>query len=242
MPALPEPSGERKQALRIFEKNSGLRFKSLGLLNQAFSHRSYSNENPQARENNERLEFLGDSVLGLIVSSYLFRTLPDRAEGDLAKIKSIVVSEESLSSLAGKLGVDSLLLMGKGEDNSGGRYKKAILADALEAVIGAYFLDAGMEAVQSFVLGLLIPEITMVLENKHRKDYKTLLQELSQKKFHATPRYNILAKDGPDHDRTYHMEVVVGGEIRGQGQGKSKKEAEQAAAEEAYRSFGDSSG
>lgn len=244
-PRSPSISGmkpERKKLLKEFEKSSGVRFKNEALLNLAFSHRSYSNESTDHRENNERLEFLGDSVLGLVVSSYLFHVLADRPEGDLAKIKSFVVSEDILSSIARTLGIDQLLLIGKGEENSGGRTKKALLADALEAVIGAYYLDAGFLDAQTFVLKLLVPEINNVLEDKHKKDYKTLLQEFVQKTHKSYPRYVLVDKTGPDHDKTFFMEVQVNGVTLGSGSGKNKKEAEQEAAGVAYRAITEGSG
>ena len=239
-PRSPSISGlkpERKKLLKQFEKSSGVRFKNEALLDLAFSHRSYSNENADHRDNNERLEFLGDSVLGLVVSSYLYHVLSDRAEGDLAKIKSFVVSEEILSGLAKNLGIDQLLLIGKGEENSGGRTKKALLADSLEAVFGAYYLDAGFPEVQKFILQLLVPEINSVLENRHKKDYKTLLQELVQKTHRSYPRYVLVDKTGPDHDKTFFMEVQVNGQSLGSGSGKNKKEAEQEAAGIAFRAL-----
>jgi ribonuclease-3 len=239
-PRSPSISGlkpERKKLLKQFEKSSGVRFKNEALLDLAFSHRSYSNENADHRDNNERLEFLGDSVLGLVVSSYLYHVLSDRPEGDLAKIKSFVVSEEILSGLAKNLGIDQLLLIGKGEENSGGRTKKALLADSLEAVFGAYYLDAGFPEVQRFVLQLLVPEINSVLENRHKKDYKTLLQELVQKTHRSYPRYVLIDKTGPDHDKTFFMEVQVNGQSLGSGSGKNKKEAEQEAAGVAFRAL-----
>ena len=241
-PRNPSISGlrpERKQLLKDFERSSGVRFKNVELLNLAFSHRSYSNENSDHRENNERLEFLGDSVLGLVVSSYLFHILSDRAEGELAKIKSFVVSEDILSSVAKRLGVDQVLLIGKGEENSGGRQKKALLADALEAVFGAYYLDVGFSDVQKFILTLLVPEINTVLEDRHKKDYKTLLQEYVQKAHKSYPKYVLLDKTGPDHDKTFYMEVQVNGKTWGEGTGKNKKEAEQEAAGVAYHAFTD---
>lgn len=226
---------ERRAELKVFEQKTGLRFKSHGLLNRAFCHRSYVNENPQNQQNNERLEFLGDSVLGLVVSTYLFEVLPDRAEGDLAKIKSFVVSEEILSELARSLNLDTYLLIGKGEENSGGRLKKALLADCFEALIGAWYLDAGFEAARDFVLSQLVPEINRVLENRHKKDYKTLLQEFVQKTSKTYPKYVMADRVGPDHDRTFFMEVQINGVTCGAGQGKNKKEAEQNAAAEAYQ-------
>ncbi len=230
-------SGERKKELQLFESHAGLRFRKLELLDQAFCHRSYANEHGSEIENNERLEFLGDSVLGLVVSEYLYSELADRPEGDLARIKSFVVSEESLNRIARSLRVDNFVLIGKGEEYSGGRQKKAILADAMEAIIGAYFLDSGFAKAKKFVLRYLVPEITTVREGKHQRDYKTLLQELVQKRFKTYPRYSLDRKTGPDHDKTFWINVDVEGRSYGPGRGKNKKEAEQAAAAQAYESL-----
>jgi ribonuclease-3 len=231
----PDVTSERKRELLLFEKSTGIRFRRLELLNLAFSHRSFAHESSQDIGNNERLEFLGDSVLGLIVSEYLFSNLPDRTEGDLAKIKSFVVSEDSLASVARTLKLDNFVLIGKGEEFSGGRSKKAILADCLEAVIGAYFLDSGFKDCKKFVLKFMIPEINTVLENKHRKDFKTLLQEHVQKIYKTYPRYGLVQKTGPDHDKTFWMEVKIRDKSYGPGEGKNKKEAEQNAACIAYQ-------
>jgi ribonuclease-3 len=160
----------------------------------------------------------------------------------LAKIKSFVVSEDILSGIAKTLGIDQFLLIGKGEENSGGRAKKALLADALEAVIGAYYLDAGFPEAQRFVLQLLVPEINNVLEDKHKKDYKTLLQEHVQKAHKSYPKYVLVDKTGPDHDKTFFMEVLVNGKTLGSGSGKNKKEAEQEAAGIAYRGITETPG
>lgn len=227
-------SADRKKELRLFEKYAKVRFRNHDVLNLAFSHRSYSNENPDTKDNNERLEFLGDSVLGIVVSTYLFQVLPDRSEGDLAKIKSFVVSEDILSAIAKGLSVDRFLLIGKGEECSGGREKKAILADAMEAIIGAFYLDSGFAEAQQFVLDLMVPEINKVLEDRHKKDYKTLLQEFVQKTYKSYPKYILVKKSGPDHDKTFFMEVQINGETCGSGEGKNKKEAEQNAASEAF--------
>ncbi|WP_455381212.1 ribonuclease III [Salinispira pacifica] len=227
-------TSERKKELQLFEKHAGIRFRRLDLLNLAFSHRSYANESPANVGNNERLEFLGDSVLGLVVAEYLFTELPDRPEGDLAKIKSFVVSEDSLAEIARKLKVDNFILIGKGEEYSGGRTKKALLADCLEGIIGAYFLDSGFKDARKFVQRCLIPEINKVLENRHRKDYKTLLQEMVQKRFKTYPRYELVKRTGPDHNKTFWMEVRINDKAYGPGNGKNKKEAEQNAARIAY--------
>lgn len=233
----PVVSSKRRSDLRLFEKQASIRFKRLDLLNLAFIHRSYANEYSLKIDNNEKLEFLGDSVLGMVSADYLFNHLPDKSEGDLAKVKSFVVSEDSLDLLAQSMDVDKYLLIGKGEENTGGRMKKAILADCMEAIIGAYYLDTSYKEVSKFVLRHLEPEIKKVLENRHKKDYKTLLQEYVQKKFHIYPKYSLVKKSGPDHDKTFWIEVTVNNEVFGPGKGKNKKEAEQNAASEAYKSL-----
>jgi len=225
---------ERKKELQLFERHSGIRFRELESLNQAFTHRSYAHESAESGENNERLEFLGDSVLGMVVSEYLYQTLTDQAEGELARIKSFVVSEASLSEISKRLRVDNFILIGKGEEYSGGRSKKAILADGLEAIIGAYYLDSGFLPARKFVRQLLVPEINKVLEDRHAKDYKTLLQEHVQKRMKTYPHYRVVQKTGPDHDRTFWIEVHIGDRSFGAGKGKNKKEAEQDAARLAY--------
>ena len=234
--ALPvEP--ERKKELQLFEKHAKIRFRRPELLNLAFSHRSFANETAEEIGNNEKLEFLGDSVLGLVVAEYLFLRFPEKAEGDLAKIKSFVVSEDSLAGIARALKVDNFILIGKGEEHSGGRSKKALLADCMEGIFGAYFLDQGFKASQKFILRLLVPEIEKVIEDRHRKDYKTLLQELVQKNFKTYPRYTLVKRTGPDHDKTFWMEVKIGDKTYGPGHGKNKKEAEQNAAGVAYEAI-----
>ena len=231
----PSLTNQRKKELSLFEKHAGIRFRRLDLLNLAFCHRSFSNESQDSIGNNEKLEFLGDSVLGLVVAEYLYTQLSDKNEGDLAKIKSFVVSEQSLSSLAKLIHVDQYLLIGKGEENSGGRDKKALLADAFEAIIGALFLDGGFKSAKKFILRYLIPEIEKVLQDKHRKDYKTLLQEFVQKNFKSYPKYQVLKKTGPDHAKVFWMEVVVQDKVYGPGTGRNKKEAEQQAAKLAWK-------
>ena len=227
-------SRERRTELLAFEKNAQLRFKSIELLNLALTHRSYTNEDSSHSPNNEKLEFLGDSVLGMVVATYLYKILQDKAEGDLARIKSYVVSEDTLSIAAHGLLIQDYILVGKGEELSGGRGKKAILADAMEAVIGATYLDSGFEAAEKLVLRLVEPEILKVLQNRHRKDYKTILQEYVQKYHRSYPAYALVKKTGPDHDRTFWMSCSVGKTEYGPASGKNKKEAEQNAAKVAY--------
>lgn len=205
------------------------------LLNLSFTHRSYANENQKNIENNEKLEFLGDSILGMIINEYLFLQFEDKSEGDLSKIKSFVVSEPSLAQIAKQIKIDNFILIGKGEEYSGGRKKDAILADAMEAVIGAYYLDSGMKSVKKLILNLLVPEIQKVIENRHQKDYKTLLQEYIQKKYKVYPKYTVTQKVGPDHDKTFWVSVYINGKSYGPGKGKNKKMAEQNAASIAYK-------
>jgi len=234
---LPPPvSDERRQELYLFEKHAGLKFKNLRHLNLAFCHRSYANETGNI-DNNEKLEFLGDSILGLVICEYLYRELPEKNEGELARIKSFVVSETSLETIAKNLKVENFILIGRGEEYSGGRLKTTILADCMEAIIGAYFLDSGFKSTRAFVRRLFAPEIDKVLENRHKKDYKTLLQEYVQKEFKSYPHYVLEKKSGPDHDRTFWVSVRIENKKYGPGEGKSKKEAERAAAGIAYRSI-----
>ncbi len=230
-------SRSRRQLLESFQKKVNIRFKNIELLDTAFHHRSFSNEVANLTGNNERLEFLGDSVLGLIVANYLYSTLETEAEGDLAKIKAVVVSESTLSNIAVQIGIDTCLSLGRGEEKSGGRSKKAILADALEAVIGSYYLDSGLKDVEKFVLQLMKPEIDKVHKNTHVKDYKTLLQEFYQKKYKAVPQYKMDRKTGPDHDQTFWVSVSLGATTYGPTSGKSKKEAEQSVARFAWESI-----
>ncbi|MBP7095573.1 MAG: ribonuclease III [Spirochaetia bacterium] len=228
------PGRQRKSVLNAFQKACGLRFKELELLDRALTHRSFANEDQSSAPNNERLEFLGDAVLGVVVASYLYRTLADKAEGELARVKSFVVSEDTLSSMAAELGIDRVIRVGKGEEQTGGRRKKAILADALEAVIGACYVDQGFDKAAAFVLRLTVPEVDKVLEGRHRKDYKTILQEYLQKYRRQYPVYELAAKVGPDHDRTFQVLCRVGEFAYGPAGGKSKKEAEREAARMAY--------
>lgn len=233
----PSVSSERRQELHLFEKHAGIRFRNQRFLNLAFSHRSFANEAGKSIDNNEKLEFLGDSVLGLVVCEYLYTEFPDKNEGDMARIKSFVVSEGTLEIVAKNLKIDNYILIGKGEEYSGGRSKRAILADCMEAIIGAYYLDSGFKAARKFILANIVPEINKVLEDKHKKDYKTLLQEFVQKRFKSYPRYVMYQKTGPDHDRTFWVRVSIQGKDYGPGKGKNKKEAEQDAAGVAYKAI-----
>ena len=230
----PAISPDRERELLAFIEKSGIIITDFKLLNLAFTHRSYANETNEDVDTNERLEFLGDSVLGMCVADWLFRNLPAKEEGDFSKIKSVVVSEDSLAMIAGSLEVDKYLLIGKGEENSGGRQKKALLADCMEALFAACYLDSGFEAVRTFVMRYLEVQIRAVLEHDDHRDYKTCLQEYMQKRWRKVPTYRLVKKTGPEHDFTFHVEVDVNGQVFGPAQGGNKKEAEQRAAKIAY--------
>ena len=220
-------ASQRKKELVQFSRKAGIRFSDLRLLDLAFQHRSFSNENVSyAHCNNERLEFLGDSVLGMATATFLYKDMEENPEGDLARIKSIVVSEQTLAPIALALGIDRMLVLGKGEEMSGGRTKKAILADAVEAVIGAYYLDSGYEAAQRFVLSFIVEEVRKVQQDKGQKDYKTMLQELYQKMSKHCPTYELVKTTGPDHDRKFWVKVHLGDKEFGPAEGKNKKTAD----------------
>ena len=226
-------SKERKSQLIKFCKSVKISFNNLDLLNQAFCHRSITNEIKYFK-NNERLEFLGDSVLGMVTASYLYNHY-DIVEGDLAKIKSVVVSEKILSEIALEINIQNLLILGKGEEKSGGRKKPAILADCMEAIIGAYYLDSGFKSVEKYVLSFMIPQIEKVFDSGI-KDYKTILQEKFQKISKMCPRYELISKTGPEHAQVFSVVVHLNDMTYGPCSGNSKKQAEQEVAKLALKS------
>jgi ribonuclease-3 len=234
--ALPPLNAARKKELAAFTKTIDIRFKSLELLNLAFTHRSVSNETPSKR-NNERLEFLGDAILGAVTATLLYQNLPGKTEGDLAKVKAVVVSEDILSGIARELQIDTMLVLGHGEALSGGRTKKAILADALEALFGALYLDSGYKAAVTFISRWISAEIFRVREQGYHKDYKSLLQETCQRRYKKCPEYRMVKQSGPEHERLFWMEVEAGGAVFGPCMGKNKKSAEQEAARLAYEAI-----
>jgi ribonuclease-3 len=202
------------------------------VLAAALAHRSWCAENA-GQESNERLEFLGDAVLGLVVTDHIYRTYPRLPEGELAKVRASVVSAAALAEVAGELQLGDALLLGKGEAGSGGREKPSILADALEAVLGAVYMAGGWPAAERLVLDLLGDRINEASEGPGGQDYKTRLQELVARHFTELPRYSV-RDEGPDHAKRFFAEVRVGGMVRGQGEGRSKKQAEAAAARSAW--------
>lgn len=233
-------SPERMRELEDFCAGLDLHFKDLGLLDLALHHRSFSNENEEFRTcNNERLEFLGDSVLGLSTAAFLYNDMRDCKEGELSRIKSNVVSEQVLAPIAlDKMRLDRFLVLGRGEELSGGRKKPAILADAVEAVLGALYLDSGYEAAERLVERLIVPEIRKVQADRGNRDWKSLLQEFYQKKARECPRYELVSASGPDHDRIFEVKVFLGGRSFGPAKGKNKKSAEQEAARMACLALG----
>ena len=208
------------------------RFDDESLLRRSLTHRSWCAESPGS-ESNERLEFLGDAVLGLVVTDHIFRAYPDLPEGELAKVRAAVVSAAALARVAEELAIGEALLLGKGEDASGGREKPSILADATEALIGAVYLDGGWEAAAEFVLSFAAQRIVEAASGPGGEDYKTRLQELSAHRFEALPRYELIER-GPDHAKHFSATVHVGDSVIGIGEGRSKKQAEQAAARMAW--------
>jgi ribonuclease-3 len=196
------------------------------------AHRSWCAETP-GEASNERLEFLGDAVLGLVVTDHLYLTYPDLPEGELAKVRASVVNSEALAEVATEVGLGPALLLGKGEDSSGGREKPSILADAMEAVIGAVYLDGGWDAASSLIMRLLGDRIEEGAAGPGGQDYKTRLQELAARRFDQLPRYDV-TDEGPDHAKRFFATVTLGGVRRGTGEGRSKKQAEQQAAREAW--------
>ena len=233
----PVLSENRKRELFSFQSKVGLSYNDISLLNNAFIHSSYANEVRNGASDNERLEFLGDSVLSVVVSEWLYRNLQGD-EGECTRIRSLVVSEDALFEVATSLALDKLMVMGHGEELTGGRHKKAILADCTEALIASIFLDKGFDEARSFVLREIVPIIEKVLENRYRKDYKTTLQEYVQKKWKIVPTYNLVSAMGPEHDQVFYMTVSFHGNTYGPASGKSKKDAEQNVAKVALDSIG----
>ena len=211
----------------------GHTFGDLSLLQHALAHRSWCGEQEGGAPSNERLEFLGDAVLGLVVAGFTYDRYPDFPEGKLAKVRSAVVNARVLAQVAAGLGVGEVLLLGRGEEGSGGRTKASILADAFEAILGAVYLDAGWDAAQRLVLRELGAAIERAGEEPDDFDHKSRLQEKAVRDGEGTPRY-VVVGSGPDHDRAYVAEVYLGGTCWGTGEGRSKKDAEQEAARAAW--------
>jgi len=235
----PALAAQEEQALAEFCRHFGLRFRDTSLLKLALTHRSYLSVTGQGpRESNERLEFLGDSVLGLVTSEHLYRTHPNEHEGQLTKAKSLLVSKAILSRRALAIGLGRFVLMSHSEVESGGRQRLSILADAFESVIGAIYLDQGFEAARAFIHRHLLREAGEIVADKRHTNYKSGLQEFVQSTFRTHPVYRIRSEAGPDHSKYFLVEVCVGRRVLGEGKGRNKKEAEQAAARNALERVG----
>ena len=218
--------------IKDLETAIGYRFNNLSLLQNALAHSSYANERwHNGLMSNERLEFLGDSVLGMLVADYLYRQFPDRPEGELTRMRADMVCERSLAAVANTLELGKHLLLGKGEEQGGGRSRESILADAVESVIAACYLDGGMEAAVAFVERFVLVNVPVTkLKNA---DYKTAVQELVQQKKNQVLTYTLVGEHGPDHDKCFDVELTLNGKLIGRGSGSSKKRAEQDAARDA---------
>jgi ribonuclease-3 len=234
MTAPREDTEESKaKSYEALEQRLGHTFADRTLCEAALTHKSWLNEAPGAgRTDNERLEFLGDAVLALIVSDLLMRRFPDRAEGELSKTRAVIVSEAGLSKTAQSIGLGQWIFLGRGEDAAGGRAKTSILSDALEALMGAIYLDAGLPAARQ-VAERLFGEGLEGADKETRHDYKSRLQERSQALLQATPQYRVVGQDGPDHDKRFSVAISLAGREYGRAVGRSKKEAEQSAAAQA---------
>ena len=215
--------------IKDLETALGYRFSNISLLQNALAHSSYANERwHNSLMSNERLEFLGDSILGMVVAEYLYRNFPDRPEGDLTRMRADMVCEKTLASVANRIDLGRHLLLGHGEEQSGGRTRDSILADAVESVIAAAFLDGGMNAAREIIRRFILVEVPVT--KLHNADYKTELQELVQQKKNQVLTYTLIGESGPDHDKQFQVEVKLNGMVAGVGTGTSKKRAEQDAA------------
>ncbi len=222
----------RGKELASLQQSMGVAFSDLSLLRSALTHTSYLNEHPDCQwTDNERLEYLGDAVVGIVTSEFLYRQYPELPEGELTRLRAELVRSDTLALFAARLGLGSLLLMGKGEEQSGGRERASALADAFEALLAALYLDQGLEASRRFLLPLLRAHLSSSADRALARDAKTRLQEWAQSVSHQTPTYQVLSEDGPDHAKQFTVEVQVAGMVQARGTGASKQEAEQAAAQ-----------
>lgn len=222
-----------------FEEKAGIRFKDERLLRQAFTHRSYINENRDSGlEHNERLEFLGDAVLELVITDYLYAKMKESDEGELTSLRSALVNADTCARVATELGANDFLLLSKGETKDTGRARQYILANTLEALIGAIYVDQGYEGAKEFILNHVTPIMEEILKVGSWIDAKSLFQEKAQELVGHTPVYKTIKESGPDHDKHFTVQVSVGNEVYGEGDGKSKQDAEQAAAKDALEKKG----
>ena len=227
------PGSESIESPTEFIHRIGLDFRNLALLTRALTHRSYINENPDALEDNERLEFLGDAVLDFIVAAWLYHRYPEMTEGDLTLVRTALVRTEQLADFASMIDLGSALRLGQGEIVSGGRSRKALLCAGFEALIGGIYLDRGIEAVEIFFEPYLVQAVSIILEDDHLRDPKSLLQEWTQARGYESPVYKTIKESGPDHEKIFEVQVSVPGIIICSGKGNSKREASKLAAKQA---------
>lgn len=222
-----------------FEQSIGITFSDSNVLKRAFTHRSYINENPRSGlEHNERLEFLGDAVLELVVTDHLFRTYPQHTEGDLTAYRSALVNAVVAAEVAQDLGMNEYLLLSKGESKDTGRARQTILANAYESFIGALYLDQGYEVCDAFIKKTLVPKLQPIIDKKLWRDAKSHIQEEAQERLGITPSYEVVGQFGPDHDKFFTVGVFFGDKKIAEGKGRSKQEAQQAAAQAAIEQKG----
>lgn len=226
---------KRTQQLQSFCQKLGIHMHDLELMDMALTHTSYAHEAKRATKlpHNERIEFLGDSVLSVVVSTYMYKNFPDLSEGQLTKLRAYIVCEGSLYEYAKKIHLGDYLQLGKGEEMSGGRERPSILADAFESVLGAIYLDQGLEAVQSCLLNMMQKEINYICRHGIHNDYKTRLQEFLQRDGEVEISYQLMGSTGPEHNKIFTSEVMVEGRVIGEGKGRTKKDSEQHAAQQA---------
>ncbi len=217
------------------EEKTGLKFKEIKLYEQAFTHRSYLNENAGATAHNERLEFLGDAVVELIVTRYLYDKFPDKPEGELTNLRAAMVRRNTLSDIGTELNLEAYLRLSKGEKSSTGKAKAVIISNATEAFIGAAYLDLGLKEVEKFLAKCLLPKLDNIVSEELHIDAKSKFQEIIQEKEGMTPHYKTETISGPDHDRNFIVGVYIGEKLIAKGEGSSKREAETAAAAEALK-------
>ncbi len=223
--------------LKEFQQIIGYEFKNEDLLFEALSHSSFANESKERRQSNERLEFLGDSVLSIVVSDYLFENYRDLPEGELTKTRATLVCEKTLHSFANTIKLGSFIMLGKGEEATGGHERPSIIADAFEAVIAAIYLDGGLDAARAHILRFLPKDVKSAVAKAY-DDYKTILQEIIQKNPEEKVEYYLVSESGPDHNKSFTVQVRLNSNVIGEGTAKSKKQAEQLAARESLKLMG----
>jgi ribonuclease-3 len=234
----PQGNLEERSTLQEMAQRLGLKFNDLHLFRRALIHRSYVNEHPEVLQDNERLEFLGDAVLDFLVAAWLYNHFPEMAEGALTRMRAALVGNQQLAEFSRQIGLGSLIFLGRGEIDGGGRERAPLLGSLFEALVGAIYLDQGIPAVELFICPLLEAGSRQILAEQKDQDPKSILQEWVQSQGFGTPQYRTISSEGPDHERTFTIEVSVNGQVYGYGQGSSKRVAAKEAARAALQSTG----